>query len=181
MSRGGLGARSLSVELQKVLNAPGESRVERFASTFCPGDKVIQVENDYDRDVYNGDVGIVQRIDLEQSELDELVLASTATIHKSQGSEYAAVVIPLVTLYYMTLARNLPCTGVTRGKRLLMLVGQRKALEIAVRKYGSRRRWAKLREHLAFGPWDAMSKSVAKACNIILAAVAAICHIRPNL
>jgi exodeoxyribonuclease V alpha subunit len=165
MSRGGLGARSLNVELQKALNAPGESRIERFGWTFCPGDKVMQVENDYDRDVYNGDVGIVRRIDLEEGELvvafdgrevsygfgelDELVLAYAATIHKSQGSEYPAVVIPLVTQHYVMLARNLLYTGVTRGKRLVVLVGQRKALAIAVRNHGSRRRWAKLREHLA--------------------------------
>jgi exodeoxyribonuclease V alpha subunit len=83
------------------------------------------------------------------SELDELVLAYATTIHKSQGSEYPAVVIPLVTQHYMMLARNLVYTGVTRGKRLVVLVGQRKALAIAVRNQGARRRWAKLREHLA--------------------------------
>ena len=165
MNRGGLGARSLNIELQKALNPPGEAHVERFGWTFCPGDKVMQVENDYDREVYNGDLGIVQRIDLEESELvvtfdgrevsygfgelDELVLAYATTIHKSQGSEYPAVVIPLVTQHYMMLARNLLYTGVTRGKRLVVLVGQRKALAIAVRNQGSRRRWAKLREHLA--------------------------------
>jgi exodeoxyribonuclease V alpha subunit len=164
MNRGGLGARSLNIELQKALNAPGEARVERFGWTFCPGDKVMQVENDYDREVYNGDLGIVQHIDLEEGELtvafdgrkvsysfgelDELVLAYATTIHKSQGSEYPAVVIPLVTQHYMMLARNLLYTGVTRGKRLVVLVGQRKALAIAVRNQGSRRRWAKLREHL---------------------------------
>jgi exodeoxyribonuclease V alpha subunit len=164
MNRGGLGARSLNIELQKALNAPGEARVERFGWTFCPGDKVMQVENDYDREVYNGDLGIVQHIDQEEGELtvafdgrdvnygfgelDELVLAYATTIHKSQGSEYPAVVIPLVTQHYMMLARNLLYTGVTRGKRLVVLVGQRKALAIAVRNQGSRRRWAKLREHL---------------------------------
>ena len=111
MNRGGLGARSLNIELQKALNPPGEARVERFGWTFCPGDKVMQVENDYDREVYNGDLGIVQRIDQEEGELvvafdgrevsygfgelDELVLAYATTIHKSQGSEYPAVVIPL--------------------------------------------------------------------------------------
>ena len=164
MNRGGLGARSLNVELQKALNPPGDERVERFGWTFGPGDKVMQVENDYDRDVYNGDLGIVRRIDQEEAELvvtfdgrdvsygfgelDELVLAYATTIHKSQGSEYPAVVIPLVTQHYMMLARNLLYTGVTRGKRLVVLVGQRKALAIAVRNQGSRRRWSKLREHL---------------------------------
>jgi exodeoxyribonuclease V alpha subunit len=167
MNRGGLGARSLNIELQKCLNPPGENRVERFGWTFCPGDKVMQVENDYDREVYNGDLGIVQRIDHEESELvvgfdgrdvsygfgelDELVLAYATTIHKSQGSEYPAVVIPLMTQHYMMLARNLLYTGVTRGKRLVVLVGQRQALAIAVRNQGARRRWSKLREHLAAG------------------------------
>ena len=69
MNRGGLGARSLNIELQKALNPPGEIRIERFGWTFCPGDKVMQVENDYDKEVYNGDLGIVSRIDMEESEL----------------------------------------------------------------------------------------------------------------
>ena len=127
MSRGGVGARSLNIELQKALNPPGETRVERFGWIFCPGDKVMQIENDYDRDVYNGDLGVVQRVVQEDSELvvvfgrevsygfgelDELVLAYATTIHKSQGSEYAAVVIPLATQHYMMLARNLLYTGV---------------------------------------------------------------------
>ena len=73
MNRGGLGARSLNIELQKALNPPGEARVERFGWTFCPGDKVMQVENDYDREVYNGDLGIVQRIDQEEGELSRRI------------------------------------------------------------------------------------------------------------
>jgi exodeoxyribonuclease V alpha subunit len=113
MARGGLGARSLNLELQRALNPPGEHKVERFGWTFCPGDKVMQVVNDYERDVFNGDLGIVARIDPEENELvvsfggrqvaygfgelDELVLAYATTIHKSQGSEYPAVVIPLTT------------------------------------------------------------------------------------
>ena len=131
---------------------------------MCPGDKVMQVENDYDKDVYNGDLGVVSRIDMEEGELradfdgrevtygfgelDELVLAYATTIHKSQGSEYPVVVIPLTTQHYPMLQRNLVYTGVTRGKRLVVLVGQRKALAIAVRNQGARRRWSKLREHL---------------------------------
>ena len=141
--------------------------MERFGWTFCPGDKVMQVENDYDREVYNGDLGIISRLDMEEAELqvtfdgrnvtygfgelDELVLAYATTIHKSQGSEYPAVVIPVTTQHYTMLARNLLYTGVTRGKRLVVLVGQRKALAIAVRNQGARRRWSKLREWLA-GP-----------------------------
>ena len=164
MNRGGLGARSLNIELQNALNPPGEIRVERFGWTFCPGDKVMQVENDYDKDVYNGDLGMVSRIDMEESEvsvefdgreviygfgdLDELVLAYATTIHKSQGSEYPAVVIPLSTQHYPMLQRNLVYTGVTRGKRLMVLVGQRKALAIAVKGARARRRWSKLRDWL---------------------------------
>jgi exodeoxyribonuclease V alpha subunit len=164
MNRGGLGARSLNIELQNALNPPGEIRVERFGWTFCPGDKVMQVENDYDKDVYNGDLGMVSRIDMDESEvtvefdgreviygfgeLDELVLAYATTIHKSQGSEYPAVVIPLSTQHYPMLQRNLVYTGVTRGKRLVVLVGQRKALAIAVKGARARRRWSKLRDWL---------------------------------
>ncbi len=165
MNRGGVGARSLNIELQKALNPPGETRVERFGWTFAPGDKVMQVENNYDREVYNGDLGIVARIDMEAGdllatfdgrevnypfgELDELVLAYATTIHKSQGSEYPAVVIPIMTQHYTMLARNLLYTGVTRGKKLVVLVGQRKAIAMAVRNSGSSRRWSKLREWLA--------------------------------
>jgi len=164
MNRGGLGARSLNIELQNALNPPGEIRIDRFGWTFCPGDKVMQVENDYDRDVYNGDLGVVSGIDMEEGELsvdfdsrevtygfgelDELVLAYATTIHKSQGSEYPAVVIPLSTQHYPMLQRNLVYTGVTRGKRLVVLVGQRKALAIAVKGARARRRWSKLREWL---------------------------------
>jgi exodeoxyribonuclease V alpha subunit len=164
MNRGGLGARSLNIELQKALNPPGELRIERFGWTFCPGDKVMQIENDYDKEVYNGDLGVVSRIDVEEGELtvdfdgreviygfgelDELVLAYATTIHKSQGSEYPAIVIPLSIQHYPMLQRNLIYTGVTRGKRLVVLVGQRKALAIAVKGDRKRRRWSKLREWL---------------------------------
>jgi exodeoxyribonuclease V alpha subunit len=164
MNRGGLGARSLNTELQTALNPPGETRIERFGWTFCPGDKVMQVENNYDKEVYNGDLGIVSRVDAEEgalavdfdgreviyafTELDELVLAYATTIHKSQGSEYPAVVIPLMMQHYTMLQRKLLYTGVTRGKRLVVLVGQRKALAIAVKGAQTRRRWSKLREWL---------------------------------
>ena len=136
-----------------------------FGWTFCPGDKVMQTENDYDREVYNGDLGVVSRIDVEEGELtvefdgrdviygfgelDELVLAYATTIHKSQGSEYPAVVIPLSVQHYPMLQRNLVYTGVTRGKRLVVLVGQRKALAIEVKGARKRRRCSKLTEWLA--------------------------------
>jgi len=165
MNRGGLGARSLNVELQRALNPPGEVKVERFGWIYGPGDKVMQIANDYDRDVYNGDLGVIAGIDVDEGELtvafegrevvygfgelDELVLAYATTIHKSQGSEYPVVVIPLVTQHYAMLARNLLYTGVTRGRKLVVLVGQKRALAIAVRNAGGRRRWSKLREWLS--------------------------------
>jgi exodeoxyribonuclease V alpha subunit len=167
MNRGGAGARSLNIELQTALNPAGERRVERFGWTFAPGDKVMQIENDYEKEVYNGDLGYVGTIDPELGELtanfdgrpvtygfgelDSLVPAYAVTIHKSQGSEYPAVVIPLVSQHYTMLQRNLLYTGVTRGKRLVVLVGQRKAVAIAVRNAAGRRRWSKLREWLSAG------------------------------
>jgi exodeoxyribonuclease V alpha subunit len=165
MNRGGLGARALNLELQQALNPHSEARIERFGWTFSVGDKVMQIENNYEREVFNGDLGVVARVDMEAGELlvnfdgrdvaygfgelDELVLAYATTIHKSQGSEYPTVVIPLTTQHYVMLARNLLYTAVTRGKRLVVLVGPRRALAIAVRNGAARRRWSKLREHLA--------------------------------
>ena len=165
MNRGGVGARSLNVELQKALNPAGERKVERFGWTFAPGDKVMQIENDYDKEVYNGDIGYIDDVDPDDGELtasfdgravvygfgelDTLVPAYAATIHKSQGSEYLAVVIPVLTQHYTMLQRNLLYTGVTRGKRLVVLVGQKKAVAIAVKNVSGRRRWSKLNEWLA--------------------------------
>ena len=156
--------RSFNVELQAALNPSGENRIERFGWTFAPGDKVMQIENDYDKDVYNGDIGYVDRLDPEEGELvvnfdgravlyvfgelDTLVPAYAATIHKSQGSEYPAVVIPVLTQHYAMLQRNLLYTGITRGKQLVVLVGQRKAVAIAVKNVSGRRRWSKLDEWL---------------------------------
>ncbi len=164
MNRGGVGARSLNIELQAALNPAGERKVERFGWTFAPGDKVMQIENDYDKEVYNGDIGYVKDVDPDEGELtasfdgrsvtygfgelDTLVPAYAATIHKSQGSEYPAVVIPVMTQHYTMLQRNLLYTGVTRGKRLVVLVGQKKAVAIAVRSVSGRRRWSKLCEWL---------------------------------
>jgi exodeoxyribonuclease V alpha subunit len=165
MNRGGVGARSLNIALQAALNPAGEVKVERFGWTFAAGDKVMQIENDYDKEVYNGDIGTVVGVDPEVGELtaafdgwqvsygfgelDTLVPAYATTIHKSQGSEYPAVVIPLMTQHYAMLQRNLLYTGVTRGKRLVVLVGQRKAVAIAVKSVSGRRRWSKLREWLS--------------------------------
>ena len=168
MNRGGGGARSLNVELQAALNPAGDRKVERFGWTFSPGDKVMQIENDYDKEVYNGDIGYIDQVDPDAGEitasfdgrpiaygfgeLDMLVPAYAATIHKSQGSEYPAIVIPLLTQHYPMLQRNLLYTGVTRGKRLVVLVGQKKAIAIAVRNIAGRRRWSKLRDWLMLKP-----------------------------
>lgn len=165
MNRGALGARALNASLQQRLNPPGEARVERFGWVFAPGDKVMQVENDYDKDVYNGDLGVIRALSPEESELtvafderdvvygydelDQLALAYAVTIHKSQGSEYPAVVIPLSTQHYTMLRRDLVYTAVTRGRKLVVIVGETKALGIAVRGRRGTRRWSKLRELLA--------------------------------
>jgi len=178
MNRGGVGARSLNIELQAALNPAGERKVERFGWTFAPGDKVMQIENDYDKEVYNGDIGYVDDVDPEAGELtasfdarsvtygfgelDTLVPAYAATIHKSQGSEYPAVIIPVLTQHYAMLQRNLLYTGITRGKRLVVLVGQKKAVAIAVRNVSGRRRWSKLDEWLRLGA-TRVSSTASKA------------------
>lgn len=164
MARGGVGARSLNVDLQAALNPDGAPKVVKFGWTYAPGDKVMQIENDYDREVYNGDIGFIGGIDAEAGEisvgfdgrnvvygmgdLDALVPAFAATIHKSQGSEYPAVVIPVMTQHYAMLQRNLLYTGITRGKRLVVLVGSRRAVAIAVRNVSGRKRWTKLSDWL---------------------------------
>jgi exodeoxyribonuclease V alpha subunit len=127
----------------------------------------MQVENDCDKECFNGDLGVVKSIGPDAQgvvitfdgrdvsynfgELDEVLLAFATTIHKSRGSEYPAVVIPIPMTHYMMLRRNLVYTAVTRGKRLVVLVGQRKALGIAVRGSGDQGRWLKLAEWLAPG------------------------------
>jgi exodeoxyribonuclease V alpha subunit len=175
MARGGCGSRSLNVELQQLLNPDPTEQVERFGWRFAPGDKVMQIANDYEKEVFNGDVGTIDAIDTDNSELsvlfptseagtagtrvvvygwgelDHLVPAYACTIHKSQGSEYPAVVIPLLTQHYAMLQRNLVYTGLTRGKQLVVLVGQKKALAMAVRNHLGRRRCTKLAEWLGTG------------------------------
>jgi exodeoxyribonuclease V alpha subunit len=172
MARGGCGSRSLNIELQQLLNPDPAEQVERFGWRFAPGDKVMQIANDYEKEVFNGDVGTIDAIDSDSSELsvlfptseagvagsravlygwgelDHLVPAYACTIHKSQGSEYPAVVIPLLTQHYAMLQRNLVYTGLTRGKRLVVLVGQKKALAMAVKNHLGRRRYTKLAEWL---------------------------------
>lgn len=156
MNRGGLGARSLNVELQARLNGDSEPKISQYGSTYAPGDKVIQNVNNYDKDVFNGDIGRILSIDQEESrlsirfddrdvdyefsELDEIALAYATSIHKSQGSEYPVVVMPLAMQHYTLLERNLVYTGVTRGKQLVVIITQPKALGMAVRTQKSGRR-----------------------------------------
>jgi exodeoxyribonuclease V alpha subunit len=166
MNRSELGVRNLNAHLQAILNPSQEDapEVARYGLTFRVGDKVLQTINDYDKEVFNGDVGRIQKIDLENQEmavqfdsqtalydfdeLDELALAYALTIHKSQGSEYPAVIIPLHTQHYLMLQRNLLYTGVTRGKKLVVLVGSCKALSLAVGRQDTRRRCTGLAQRL---------------------------------
>jgi exodeoxyribonuclease V alpha subunit len=161
MNRSELGARHLNARLQEVLN-PGQAgpEVERFGWTFRIGDKVLQTVNDYQKEVFNGDIGRITAIDVvdheltvdydgrpvvyDFGELDELSLAFALTIHKSQGSEYPAVVIPLHGQHYVMLQRNLLYTGITRGKKLVVLVGSRKALALAVKQRDTAQRYSAL-------------------------------------
>jgi exodeoxyribonuclease V alpha subunit len=165
MNRGGLGVHALNVELQARLNPNSQPRVQRFGTTYAPGDKVLQRVNNYDKEVFNGDIGWITALDLEQgvltvdfdgrgveyefAELDELSLAYAASIHKSQGSEYPVVVIPLAMQHFTLLERNLLYTAVTRGRKLVVVIAEPKALGIAVKRRESRKRITRLRERLA--------------------------------
>jgi exodeoxyribonuclease V alpha subunit len=164
MNRGGLGTRSLNVELKKRLNKNEGPQVSKFGWEFGVGDKVLQTVNNYDKEVFNGDIGTICSIDMEESELliefdgrqvaydfselDELSLSYAASIHKSQGSEYPAVVVPLAMQHYTMLERNLLYTGVTRGKKLVVIIGQAKALAMAVKTKKSSVRVSALRQRL---------------------------------
>jgi exodeoxyribonuclease V alpha subunit len=167
MHRGNLGTRAMNDLLQRTLNPPSETKfeVERFGITYRTGDKVLQTRNNYDKDAFNGDIGHIVAIgtdpgrievrfddgrlaEYEPGELDELALAYAITIHKAQGSEFPAVVIPLATQQYLLLQRNLLYTGLTRGKRLVILVGQKKALAMAVRNHDTESRHRALKERL---------------------------------
>jgi len=166
MNRSELGSRNLNAKLQEVLNPPGSpggtglSQIERFGWTFRIGDKVLQTVNNYQKEVFNGDIGRIvsihsedqemtvefddRRVGYEFGELDELALAYALTIHKSQGSEYPAVVIPLHPQHFIMLQRNLLYTGITRGKKLVTLVGTRRALALAVQRHDTARRYTGL-------------------------------------
>ena len=164
MRRNLLGTENLNVELQKALNPSGDA-VIRGGTMFRTGDRVMQLRNNYDKDVYNGDVGFVKAVDpedrklvvlfdgrpvtYEAADLDELVLAYAMTIHKSQGSEYPAVIVILHTQHYVMLQRNLLYTAITRGKKLVLLMGVPYAIDQAIKNNTVRERRTSLAERLA--------------------------------
>ena len=163
MRRGTLGCGNLNTVLQEALN-PAGAAVQRYGVTFRVGDKVMQMVNDYDKDVFNGDVGRISRINevekeavivfdqrqvkYDFNEFDELSLSYATTVHKSQGSEYPVVVMPIHTQHYVMLQRNLLYTAITRSRRLVVLAGTQKALGLAVKNMDARRRVTMLRQRL---------------------------------
>ena len=164
MQRGVVGAASLNIALQQSLNGNGDS-LSRGGYTFRKGDRVMQLRNDYDKEVFNGDLGYITDVNLEDrvlkvdfdgreieydsTELDELSLAYATTIHKAQGSEYPVVVIPVMMNHFVMLQRNLIYTGITRARKVCVLIGQLKALSYAVRNLTVQKRNTRLKERLA--------------------------------
>ena len=163
MQRGIVGAANLNMALQQALNPSGVS-LNRSGYSFRQGDRVMQLRNNYDKDVFNGDLGFVESVDMEErilfvnfdgrlveydaSELDELTLAYATTIHKSQGSEYPIVVMPVLMTHYVMLQRNLIYTGITRAKKICVLIGTKKALSFAIRNMTVLKRNTRLNERL---------------------------------
>jgi len=163
MHKGTVGTGNLNIELQRWLNLRKDG-VTRGNMAFRTGDKVMQIKNNYDKEVFNGDIGRIARVDPESrqvdisfdgrnvpydfTDLDEIVLAYAVSVHKSQGSEYPAIILPLLTQHYMLLQRNLIYTAVTRGKRLVILIGTRKALAIGVKNDKTRKRYTFLKQRL---------------------------------
>jgi exodeoxyribonuclease V alpha subunit len=166
MNRGSLGSREMNTVLQNALNPlrPDEPSVEKFGWQFRLRDKAIQTRNNYDKEVFNGDIGQVTAINLPEKELtltfdgrdvvydfgelDEVSLAYAITIHKSQGSEFSVVIVPVATQHFLLLQRNLIYTGITRGKTMVILVGQKKALSLAVGNHHTAKRYSGLLERL---------------------------------
>lgn len=163
MQRGVVGAANLNILLQEAIN-PSDKCLYRAGRSFRQNDKVMQIRNNYDKEVFNGDIGIISSIDFENrrltvifdnraveydvTELDELVQAYAITIHKSQGSEYPVVVMPVMMTHFVMLQRNLIYTGITRAKKMLVLVGTKKAISYAVKHVTVTKRNTKLRERL---------------------------------
>lgn len=164
MNRTGLGTKTFNTELQKKLNPNYLDGVDKFGSKFAVGDRVMQTENNYDKNVFNGDMGSIIYIDKEEQEvivdfdgmgasytypeLEQLTLAYATSIHKSQGSEYKAVVLVVHTQHYPLLQKNLVYTGITRGKKLVVLVGSKKALQIALSNTSGTKRYSQLKDRL---------------------------------
>ena len=163
MQRGVVGAANLNMALQNALN-PCPTALNRGGYSFRQGDRVMQLRNNYDKEVFNGDLGYIESVDTEErtllvnfedrlveyeaSELDELTLAYATTIHKSQGSEYPIVVMPVLMTHYVMLQRNLIYTGITRAKKICVLIGSKKALSFAIRNMSVLKRNSKLKERL---------------------------------
>jgi exodeoxyribonuclease V alpha subunit len=164
MHKGVVGAGNLNTELQKSLN-PFQQEITRGNRNFRINDKVMQIRNNYDKDVFNGDIGRINGLRPDDDEitvmfdgrevpyafyeLDELVLAYAVSIHKSQGSEYPAVVVPVLTQHYILLQRNLIYTAVTRGRNLVIMVGTQKALAMGVHNDKTKKRFTNLRYRMA--------------------------------
>lgn len=164
MQRGVVGATNLNLALQEALNPQGEG-LRRSGFLYRPNDKVMQIKNNYDKEVFNGDIGIIESVDLQDrtllvnfdgkrieydaTELDELVHAYATTIHKAQGSEYPIVVMPVLMNHFAMLQRNLIYTGITRAKKILVMVGAKKALSYGIRNVTVTRRNTLLKERLA--------------------------------
>lgn len=178
MQRGVVGAANLNMALQQALNHNTAALV-RGGYTYKEGDRVMQLRNNYDKDVYNGDLGYVRSVDMEErtltvdfdgqlveyevSELDELTLAYATTIHKSQGSEYPIVVMPVLMTHYVMLQRNLIYTGITRAKKICVLVGQTKALAYAIHNMKVLKRNTRLKERLAPTTTDSIATALNSA------------------
>lgn len=164
MNRGLLGTRNINTLIQQKLNGHSNPKITKFGTSFAPGDKVIQMTNNYDKEIFNGDIGYIHSINLddgiikiyfeeklkeyETHELDELSLAYAISIHKSQGSEFPIVVIPVAMEHFTLLARNLLYTAITRGRKLVVLIGQKKAIGMAVHNNKAALRLTKLAERL---------------------------------
>ncbi|HLW67044.1 MAG TPA: ATP-dependent RecD-like DNA helicase [Gemmataceae bacterium] len=172
-----LGVSNLNQKMQEILNpaGPGKKELLRDCATFRVADKVMQTKNNYQKEVFNGDIGLIRKIEpvdqevlvdfdgrevsYDFNEMDELTLAYACTIHKSQGGEYVAVVIPLHTQHFMMLQRNLLYTAITRGRRLVVIVGSKKALSLTVRRQETAKRFSLLRQRLQYGVREAAEES----------------------
>ena len=166
MTRGAVGTRHFNQVLQKLINPPHPDKAEVFRSgmTFRVGDRIIQLKNDYNREVFNGDLGIIAAIDTVEQEvtitfegrevsydyadLNEITLAWSITIYKSQGSEYPVILLPLYMTHYVMLSRNLIYTGLTRAKKLAIVIGSSQAIGLAVKQINQQQRYTRLKERL---------------------------------